>query len=39
MDAVKVCVAAYLHASMCCMRIREWIDYLPSKVCYVEMQY
>ena len=39
MNAVKVCVAAYLHVGMCCMRTREWTDYLPRKVCYVEMLY
>ena len=31
----NLCVAAYLHASMCCMRIREWTDYLPIFVCRI----
>ena len=39
MDVVQVCVAAYLHVSMCCMRTRAWTDYLPRKACYAEMLY
>ena len=26
MDVVKVCVAAYLHVSMCCTRTRELLQ-------------